>query len=168
MKAEEFLRHLGTAMPDQHVLADYGLDEDEIADIQATFVAPRRPSTADPAAGELERMIVEFDCSRVEIGLVRLHGEITSRPEGLVFASCEADPLVVRADGCVAMCDHAVARSVAFVCAADSERFLDAMAVYVEFRAEKDAGKSRADAAEECAKAAGGSEYRGFYRLLCG
>ena len=155
-------------MPQRHVLADYGLNDDEIADIQATFVARRRSASADPAASEAERMIVEFDCSRVEIGLVRLHGEITGHPEGLVFASCEADPLVVRADGCIAMLDHAVGQKIALLCAADSERFLDAMTVYVDHRAAKDTDRCRTDAAEECAKAAGGAQYRDFYRLLCG
>ena len=86
-------------------------------------------------------MIVEFDCSRLELGLVRFNDHLISLPAGSCFGACEADPIVVTEDGTIGLCDHARPDSVHQLCAADAERFLDGMATFVSLRGDKEDGE---------------------------
>lgn len=168
MNAEEFLRHVEGAMPDRSALEEYGLDADEIDNIQATFTAPRRGPTSSAALSEVERLVLEFDCSKLEIGLVRFSDQLTALPEGSCFGACEADPLLVTAEGTIALSDHAHPGSILQACAADAHRFLDGLATLVRLRSEKAAWMGRVEeAADVCAESAGGSQYREFFRSLC-
>lgn len=167
MTADEFLRHLEQAMPERASLEGHGLDKDEIEALQATFVAPARATTTATEVSEVERMVLDFDCSKIEVGLVRFNDGPAASPHGTCFAYCEADPLVVLRDGRIALFDHASPRTLLQPCAPDSSRFFDAMAAFVSLRREKAAWKGRAEeAATRCAEAAGGREYRAFYRGL--
>lgn len=169
MQVEIFLEQLYDAMPNRDDLEDYGLEEGEIQEIQGTFVATKRRFSTGQGSGEIERLIEEFDCSKVEIGLIRFQGKLSNQPYGTVFAFCEADPLAICADGSIAMFDHESPDSKQVKCASNSERFLDALAAFIDIRANKSHWKGRiGEAAEVCANAAGGSQFQEFFRLLCG
>lgn len=168
MNAEEFLQQVEKAMPERSILEEYGLEADEIADIQATFIAQRRSPSSTTARSEVERLVAEFDCSRLEIGLVRFSEELTAFADGRCFGACEADPLVVRPDGSIALYDHAQPASMLHVCANDAERFLDGLATFVRIRGEKSTWVGRVEeAAKAYAHSAGGSKYKDFFRSLC-
>ena len=167
MTADEFLRHLEQAMPERSSLEAHGLDEDDIEAIQSTYVAPLRATTTASDVSEVERLVLDFDCSNVEVGLVRFNDRPMASPRGTCFAYCEADPLVVLRDERVALCDHASPQTIVLLCARDSSRFLDAMAAFVSLRRDKAAWKGRVEqAATRCAHSAGGPEYQAFYRSL--
>lgn len=169
MNAEEFLRKLKQAMPDRATLESYGLDEEEIADIQSTFLAARRGVPAPDGLSEVERMVVEYDCSKLQVGLVTFNDQLVRLPEGSCFGACEADPLVVVADKSVAMYDHAVSGVVSFHCASNGNTLLSGLAQYVSIRKDREAWVGREDEATMlCAEAAGGSQYSEFFRMLCG
>ena len=169
MNAETFLQCLQDVMPGREALEDYGLENDEIEDIQATFLASARKSYEKEQGDEIQRMLAIFDCSRIEVGLIRFQDKVRSHLYGTMFAFCEADPLVIRADGSIAMYDHSNPDSMQLKCAVSSERFLDALARFVDIRSKKLNWKGRTiEAAELCANTAGGSEYCDFFRLLCG
>lgn len=169
MNAENFLKHLLDAMPRRDSLEEYGLENDEIDEIQATFMAIIRKSAREERGGEIQRMIAKFDCSRIEIGLIRFRDKPRSHSKGMMFAFCEADLLVEHGDGSIAMYDHANPDCLQMECAVNSERFFDALAQFIDIRSNKSAWKGRVlEAAELCADAAGGSQYREFFRLLCG
>jgi|GEM_PF-5632766 len=157
-------------MPSRTELEEYGLDDDEIADIQASFEAvPRVGVHGTNAQGhEIESLLRDYDCSRVEVGPVRLLPSTIEHPEGVVFGHCEADPLVMSDDGSIDLFDHASGeRSLA--CARTSERFLDALAAFLRIQAARDDWRGRpAAAAAQCAAAAGGDTYRAFYGILTG
>lgn len=170
MKGKDFLTLLARAMPSMSELAQYGLDEEEAEEIQASFKSVERPSSGGGVSfsSELQTLVSENDLSTVEVGLVTFpsHPEITDR--GVVVAYFEADPLVVQRDGSVAMSDHA-RPDVLRTCAASSEAFLEALARFVEIRSRKKDWNGRlAEAASICAEAAGGSDYKWFYSALCG
>ena len=103
MHAEAFLDHLHGAMPSRESLLDYGLEDDEIVDIQASYIAPKREGSIVGLAStdEIERLILKFDCSNIEIGLICFHGQLKDHPFGSEFALCEADSLVIRDDGSI-------------------------------------------------------------------
>jgi hypothetical protein len=171
MKADAFVENLRSAMPSLKALEDYGLDEDEIDEIQSTFRAtPKAVSKAPPSfAGELGRLVGSYDCTGLEIGLVSFEGELKEHANGLIFGHCEADTLVVRNDGAVAMYEHDAPSQTAFLCAVDSEHFLDALATFVSIRTEKGIWKGRVgEAAQRCCSASGEPASVGFYELLCG
>lgn len=168
MDADDFIRHVELAMPTHAVLEQYGLTSDEIRDIQSTFSAPRRELRREARLPVIERMLSDFDCSRLEIGFIRFNQHVLSLPGGSGFAVCEADPLVVAEDGTIERLDHAPAHARLQQCASSAETFLDALAVFVTILAEKSAwtGKTH-EAAVKCADAAGGLAYLGFFHSLC-
>ncbi len=169
MTAEEFVRRLAKAMPDRLALTAYGLEDDEIATTQAVFRAQRRPSRAPAGASELARLVVEFDCSHVEVGLVRFGARLERRPFGVIVAFCEAEPVVVAPDGRIVLHDHARPKSELMRCAVDSEHFLDALGVFVDMTRDKAVWNGRfQEAVATCGRAAGGAEYDDFFRMLCG
>lgn len=163
MKAEAFLQAVERSMPDRAELAARGLDDDGIREIQSMFVATRRGTTAPTDANELERMIIEFDCSTLEVGLVRFNERLERQALGECFAYCEADALVIAEDRRVGLVDHAAPQRVHQFCAASPEQFLDALALVVN-RAK---GESNVEMLTDCSNAAGGAEYADFYRVFC-
>lgn len=168
MNADDFLRHVERTMPTRADLGDYGLDDAEIREVQSTFMAPRRAHAASVQTSTVERMILDFDCSKLELGLVRFNERPFPLPAGSCFAVCEADPLVVTESGSIALCDHAKPESLPRECAATADTFLDAMAVFASVRADKRTWLGKVEnAAQACAEAAGGQRYVHFFRSLC-
>lgn len=166
MRSEEFVVALQDAMPPSEELEAHGLGPDEIASVQATFRPVPRESHSI-SGSELEKMILDYDCSSVEVGLIRF----LDRPQEFLFgtqvAVCEADPIVVSPSGAVQLLDHANPAD-AMGCAADSEMFLEALSAFLAIRREKSKWKGRVNAAAEvCAQKAGGSAYAPFFQLLC-
>jgi hypothetical protein len=166
MHSTDFLVALHNAMPPRLELEACGLGPDEIESVQSTFrFVPRKPSGL-VSRSELEKMILDNDCSSVEIGLIRFLDGPREHRYGVQVAFCEGDPIVVSPAGTVAMHDHANPDK-AMNCAADSERFLDALGTFLAIRREKSKWKGRVNAAADlCAEKAGGGDYTAFFRLL--
>ena len=107
MQAETFIKTLHQAMPSRDSLLGYGLDEEDIQHIQATFIARKRSTSGDPSMPEVLRLLNDFDCGTVEIGLLQLFSQPKEHPNGMHFANCEADPVVLTPSGTIVMLDHA-------------------------------------------------------------
>lgn len=168
MNAQTFLRLVERTMPSRTSLEEYGLDDEEIEEIRSTFLAPKRGPSDKADLSAVERMVVEFDCSKLELGLVRFNDRLIPLPWGTCFGYCEADPLVLTEDGTVALCDHARPDLAPQLCAENADLFLDAMATFVSLRSEKAEWMGKVDqAAVKCATAAGGRKYVDFFRSLC-
>jgi hypothetical protein len=164
VRAEEFVAALREEMPERRVLEDYGLDPTEIEGIYESFLVIGRESAPDSSLPETLRLVTGFDCSRVEIGLIRFLGGCREHERGVQFAWCEADPIVLTDDGTVVMCEG----SVDIPCAVDSSRFLDALMRFVRLRSNKSRWMGKCDeATARCAEAAGGASYREFFRIVC-
>lgn len=168
MKAREFCENLLAVMPTRAELEDYGLDEEDIESIEACFSAKKRDRVFDGDGSELERLVYEYDCSRVQVGLVRFLEEPIACSEGREIGSLEVDPIVVLGDCRVAVLDMLDRRRVQFICSLDSEGFLKALATYALQVRRQDDWKGKSDeAARQCCVAAGGNEYFSFWRVLC-
>lgn len=167
MQVETFLEILHKAMPTRESLLGYGLDDEDIRHIQLTFIARRRKTFSDSATPELLRMVTDYDCSTLEIGLLQFLSQPQEHPNGIHVANCEADPVVLKPDGTIVMLDHA-APGAEQRCAIDSEHFLGALAQFVEIRANRPAwlGKTN-QAITQCTQAAGSQQCEDFYRILC-
>jgi hypothetical protein len=168
MRYTDFLVVLQNAMPPRAELEAYGLGRDDIESVQATFRFTLRNEPSSVSGSELERMILDNDCSNIEVGLIRFLEEPNKHRHGVQVAFCEADPIVVSPAGTVVLYDHANP-DYAMNCAASSERFLDALGAFLIIRREKSKWKGRGNAAADlCAEKAGGGHYVAFFRMLCG
>ncbi|TWT89261.1 hypothetical protein [Stieleria varia] len=168
MDAVAFVNSLRTLMPSAVDLEEYGLDAEEIADVQSAFDAKQR-QTYEAKNTEVEHLVTAFDCSSIAIGIVRFDSGVTSVKGGTRFAYCEADPLVVDGDGRILMLHHDVIDADPIGCAEDSERFLDAMLFAADAIVNRVGWKGRGiEVARECSERAGGSGYLGFYRSVVG
>jgi hypothetical protein len=168
MRADSFIKHLKLSMPSRELLAEYGLDEDEISDIQTTFTANSKKVSSHSESDEVLKMIEEYDCSKIEVGLVRFIDSPIPHAFGTIFAYCEADFLVLQRDGSIALYDHAAPETKLFDCALNSSHLLDGLAEFIDIRQEKSKWQGRIeDAVLICSNAAGGGDYKDFFRLLC-
>lgn len=169
MIGSDFLNALVKAMPSHAELEEYGLSEDEIKSIQAAFQSTAREGSTLPsvAKSELEKMLLEYDCSTVEIGLIRFLPEPRTYQGVTIVAYCEADLIAVSEADAIVMHDHDdFGRTTA--CAKNSEAFLDALTEWITLRRNASQWKERSEeAAKRCAEKAGGLEYLPFFRILC-
>ncbi len=169
MNAEDFLKVIQSAMPDYEELKEYGLEDREIIDIQSTFKFTRKiqDTNLKKSVSELERMISEYDCSKIELGLIRFIKDSKQLKNGVMCAYSEADLLIVNDDGSVSIYDHAEPNRITQNCAVDSSCFFDALAEFIDIRKHKLDWRGRIDeAAERCGGIAGGSQYEKFYFSL--
>jgi hypothetical protein len=170
MTSDEFVELLERLMPSSNSMKAFGLSEEEMRDVQASFRAiPRRSPKVLNDAGEIGRLLSRFDCSSLEIGLIRFDDVINRDARGWRFGTCEADPLfVVGSGGAVVMHDHSIPQAGAAVCAISGDRFLDALAEFALVRSERSEWKGRAnEASARCCLASGEPASLPFYRALC-
>lgn len=173
MKANEFVEVLRKAMPTRESLEEYGIDDDNIHYIQATFLAVQRIASIEERAeakshsNPVSQLISEYDCSNVEVGLLRFASAILPHKNGSQIAVCEADPVVLENDASINLYDHST-NEVSLRCAVDASHFLDALGRFVEIRGDKLKWLGNVEeAGRQCADLAGGPEYEPFYRMLC-
>ena len=169
MRSREFVELVLRCMPSTKELEGYGLSEEEVEDVQQVFrCEPREHDPRREVRSELERLVTAYDCSRLGISLVRFVGSPEVRPDGVLVAYWEADPIVVLASGEVVAFDHAEPAAAPTPCAADSERFLDALGWLARAIADRASWRGRgSEVAEACGEKAGGDSYRAFFSSFC-
>ena len=156
-------------MPSSEDLESYGLDEDEILAIQSTFrfVPKEVGSQKTPNTADLEKLLTEFDCSTVELGQLVFRSEIEEISLGRHFGFCEADLLIQNENGEIVMLDHAHPDSLSVICATNEASFFEAIAKFVEVRANKSEWSGRIEeAVSECVNLSKSDTSSVFYRTL--
>ncbi len=168
MRAEEFVRRIEEAMPAKESFAGAGLDEEDIAAIQAGWRAAKSGGLAPADASELARLVIEYDCSTLEISWVHFLARPREHPAGTQVSAWEADPIVVQSDGRIASFDHSVPSFRLAECAADSERFLDALEFVARIRVPERAQwqERLPEIGARCAEMAGSSASLQFWNSL--
>lgn len=155
-------------MPSQAELEQHGLDEDDIREVEASFLPKKRERFLQTDRSELEKLVYEYDCSVVEVGLVTFHQQPETCPEGQEVGCYDANPLVVLEDGCVVVLDMTDRTRVLYVCSADSSGFLEGLLKYALLIKEKDSWIGKGDeAARLCSESAGGDDFFQFWRDAC-
>lgn len=174
MNADAFAALLLELAPTREDLARGGVDEEgEVEGILACFRRLRREPSATPQAprsdDELVRLVTVYDCSRVAVLGVGFDGRAQLEARGIRVAGWEADPIVVRPDGTVAVFEHDT--PTAFLCGAQTgARFLDALAFALQSmmasnrRGEQ--GWRTEPLAERCAELAGWRESVRFWSCV--
>ena len=156
-------------MPSRGELEADGLSVEGIEDIQGSFRATPRQLSGSVPGSELEKMILDYDCSKIEVSWIRFLDKPVPHPHGIQVAYFEADMIIVSPTGTIVMYDHENADFVMAECAADSERFLDALITFLTILRNRSKWKGQYNAAVElCAEKAGGRNYAKFFNVLCG
>lgn len=164
--AEQFVSRVEACAPGAAELEEHGLDPDEIEDIRRAFECRPTHDRWSGPPNELRRLLVEFDCSDLEISIVRFDPGSADAESAFVFAVAESDPIGVRDSGVVTMFDHAGGRPI-YDIAASPEGFLEALALVAEaFRCRETGGYRREEFAAKCVAAAGSEEYGRLYLVL--
>lgn len=166
MTEDEFVRIVAAAQPSREKLLAAGLDDEGVADIQATYrcqpVAGAAPF--DAQSDRLRALITRYDCSTLEVSYIRFAPKPAPHPAGTLVGWWEADPLVVLESGEVVTFDHAVPSEIFVRCAASSAQFLDAIAFVVQVIADRARWKGKSSqVAKICVERAGGATYQRFY-----
>lgn len=169
MTPSAFITVLQSAKPSAEKLRAAGLNDGEIDDIHRYFTATKRSALHSGSSGnELEQLLADYDCSSLDIGGVTFLDQPIGCDHGVMIGRHEADPLVIRNDGSVVLCDHKESGHQ-LTCAVDPDHFLDGLAAFVRIVNDRRAWRGKATgAADICASAAGVAECPTFYLSLCG
>jgi hypothetical protein len=178
MNAQDFVSELESASPSVAALEALGMSRAEAEEIAARYRPLKRPHpvVVDAALGALGQLLGTYDCSCVEIGMVRFASAPAWDGACWVIGKVEADPLVLEpGTGLIRVEELGTARHVLWNCAKEGGAFLTALAtaaallgrLAVDEQAEEDKG-ALARTLQECTQLAGGGEYEAFYRMLLG
>jgi hypothetical protein len=177
MDAKTFVDAVGKLAPTLDELIRGGSSREGAVYFQRGFFAPPREpgkerSTGDPVLD----LIANYDVSTLEIGRVTFLQEVEYSPGKYVIGKEEADPLVMDPEtGEIRLEELGTDGFVIATCAASGGQFLDALyRAQVHFRERSrdesvyNDNRKCHEAAEECARLAGGARYLGFYQTFLG
>lgn len=177
MTADDFVRELRTAAPSAEEFQRAGLSLREAEDLRLSYVCvPKSTPAGERQADPLLDLLARYDLAKVEIGMVTFTSDVGTDPDVWRVGKVEMDPLVKdRRTGEVRVNEGSPRGRVLWRCARDGGRFLDALLPAAIFLGQcaYDSTVSENDGlhqakAQECALAAGGTEYLDFYRMLLG
>ena len=168
MNAYDFVRVVRATAPDRGSLVSAGLEAAEIGKVLQMFTCPERAAAvrASSPRDELERLLAEYDCSRLEIGVFRFVSPASSHESGRLVGYLEADAVTLGEDGRVGWHDHHDGgRAPGVVCAQSGAAFLDALAHRVRGRG---APRDSVAMSAACARRAGVAPASAFWAILGG
>jgi hypothetical protein len=176
MDALSFRNALQEAKPTAKSLAGIGLDEDEAAEIVASFDLRERATEQDISLPDsaLHDLFARYDASRVEVGMVRFFDVPEQVSYGYIIGALEADYLALEApSGEVAVRDVTSPNHTIWKCARDGSSLLAALAEAAEYLgaciiADQSGSELHRQTLERCTLLAGGLAYSDFYRMLLG
>lgn len=169
MNSREFVGALAKAAPSLESLVKEGFSKAEAEALRESYFCRERALPSSKQRGELRRLITDMDCSRVEIGMMRLDSAVSEYRGSTRVGSVEADPLVVH-DGRVCVMESGTAH-ILWNCAKDEQSFLAALIVVAGFLArgpDLEEQEARRATAIQASRIAGGKEYVSFFEMLCG
>jgi hypothetical protein len=178
MDQHEFARQLQTFAPKNEEVKKYNVSDNFLEQYSAGYYCKPKPNptikifTSDP----LLMMLQQYDCSKVEVGLVSFASTIIENVEYYGIGNVDADLLSVNKRFLnVEVLDYTTPSHVIWNCAANGEKFLSALLVCAEFYNLKLRDKIlEEDDAEilrwvkKSSTSAGGSMYLEFYKMLLG
>jgi hypothetical protein len=174
MDADRFVEGLWACAPSIESLEAEGLSRAEAEEYRDSYRCKKRPCV-EQDADPLLNLIRCYDASDVEIGMVSFSSGVTERGSNFQVGEVEADPLLInRATGEVWVEELGAPGYVLYRCAENGSKFLDALLLAACFisHAEDHESPEGQDAAckkaKECADAAGGDQFYGFYYMLLG
>lgn len=177
MAPDIFVKQLAALAPTPAELERLGLPKEEARRWIESFLCIERkhPLQADGGSDELMTFLRNWDCSNIEIGMIRFPDPPAARPGAMYVGCVEADPLLMLTDtGEIAVYELGTNKLLWWV-ARSGAHLLEAILLAARFLEARGSGRidfndytAARHSASECASAAGGDEFLDFYKMLLG
>jgi len=159
-------------MPKSEELLEFGLSNEEAAEIQKSFIATKRDEHhVSENDSELEKLITDFEFDGLQVSSINFSKEVIAHKLGGITAFWEADPIVIKNDNSVVAVDHSRDGYVLSKCAKDSESFLDALvfvaSIYENSETRSHWSGKHSEAVEKCSNLAKEPASVSFWGSLC-
>lgn len=176
MTPEYFVLKLKELSPTKEILAANGFGAEEIAQIMKSYTCASRAGCVNSPSDTLLRLLSAYDCSNLEIGLIRFKREVVEDIAYYIVGEVETDILVIsKTTKEICVLDHTVPEHVVSFCASNSDAFLDALLSFATFLFQRLKDETLFDntafikhCVYVCAEKAGGEKYLDFYKMLLG
>lgn len=177
MNAELFVTEIKKYAPNRESLETFGLSESFITkQLNKYNCHPRsKPLTEVLVNSEVVRLINEYDCSDLTIGILSFANEISENEDHFFIGNVEADILAInKVTHEIQVLDYTNVNWVINGCASNGGTLLDALFQCIIFFSKSiDLGEEEKDKLAyeyvlSCSEKAGGEKYLDFYKLLLG
>lgn len=176
MTPEYFVLKLKELSPTKDILSANGFSDEEIAQIMKSYTCAPRAGHVNVHSDTLLRLLSAYDCSNLEIGLIRFKEEVVEDVSYYIVGEVEADFLgISKTTKEVHVLDHTVPEHVVSFCASNSDAFLDALLSFASFLYLRLKNETLLDNTtftklwvQVCTDKAGGEKYLEFYKMLLG
>jgi hypothetical protein len=176
MTPEYFVLKLKEVSPTKEILAANGFGDEEITQIMKSYACAPRADHINASSDTLLRLLSAYDCSNLEVGLIRFKEEVVEEVAYYIVGEVEADILgISKTTKEVCVLDHTISEHVVSFCASNSDAFLDALLSFASFlyqRLKNDTLFANTAFTKHwvhvCADKAGGEKYLDFYKMLLG
>jgi hypothetical protein len=172
---ETFIKKLQDLAPSKEDVRKYDVKESFVEEQIGRYIAhPKATYQLIRSDDEVINMLQAFDCSTVGIGILSFAKEVKEERDCFIIGKVEIDPLVInKITKEVEVRDHTKFSHVIWPCAANGDRFLDALYICAEcltavFR-DLDLGDNSDFLFKyvvESTDKAGGEKYIDFYKML--
>ena len=178
MTAKEFTQKLFRLTPSIEDFLNLGYKHEIAEQLMLEYKCIAKESKLDEIniADELLLLVQNYDCSKVQIGIVSFFKEIYILDDYIVLGEVEGDILALRKETLeIHVLDNENPQWIIWTCASSGKHFLDAMICAAEFFSIRikntHVAKNREYTREnvnKCASKAGGDAYQNFYSVLLG
>jgi hypothetical protein len=176
MNASEFISALAAAAPSVEEYTKAGLSSKEAICFRRRYLCQQRKVPLGiNESNELFALMNQWNSGTIEIGMVCLADAPERTSQGMKIGVVEADPLVIYAEGELAVHELGAPEHILWAVAESPKGFLTALAIVPKFLADRSVDKIDFEdfaaakvIAKQCASAAGGMRYIEFYSMLVG
>ena len=174
MEKELFVEKLNLLAPSPEDFKQYNLTEEYIQNIISSYKCLVKTKNNNSYTNDLLLSLLNsYDCSKVEIGLVRFLENPIEKVGFYQVGNIDLEILAIdKITSQVEVIDHDNLEYVIWECASNSKNFLDALLVSAEYFVSQLKNSSEEDYAiiskyvNYCTEIAGGEQYMAFYKML--
>jgi len=174
----DFAARLKMLSPSKEDMIKKNLPEDFVDNFLQRYICIKRTSFKRPSFldNTLLNLVSNFDCSKIEIGIISFLPEFVEKPSFYYVGNAEQDIIVLdKTFLSVNVVDAFYPDHIIWKCASNAENFLEALLVAADFFTSRVKDTSlltnesyTLERASICSEIAGGDAYLKFYKMLFG
>lgn len=177
MDGKNFVNKLKALAPSKERLKKFNVSDEFIDKLISRYCCTIKTSKSVISTNDaLLLLLHDYDCSKVEIGIVSFLQEVVEGANYYQIGDAEQDILVINKISLeVEVLDHDSLHHVIWKCASNSSFFLEALLLCadrltsrLENMSQEEDGSVALQYVEICASKAGGEKYIDFYKMLLG
>lgn len=170
-----FVEKLKELAPSKEDFSGYDVPDEFIEQIiKAYNCLPKKDRAIVITTDPLLALVTNYDCSNVEIGTIKFNESFTERVNYFDVGRVDADILCInKVSKKVQVLDYNKPTHIIWECASNSEKFMEALLICSKYLVSKLQDHAGDESSLTCLKyvnlsseAAGGEEYREFYKML--